>query len=584
MAGFNPMNTREYIENCLKIRTKEGGVVPFRLNKPQQKLYAAVKRQSDAGLPVRLIVLKARQMGFSTLIGGMMFHRCATGMHKQGVVISHDAESTRKLFEMHKRFLDLLPQPVKPRVAASNGYQIVFNLPAQRGKTAPQGEGLDSSIEIATAGGKGVGRGSTRQYVHMSEYAFWPGDPNENFTAVMQTLPQDPNTMAFIESTAFGYNDFKTKWDEAVERERRGELDGFIPVFFAWFEMDEYRRTPPPNFVRTEEEQEIALRYGLDDEQLYWRRWKIANDCGGRIDQFHQEYPACPEEAFIASGSCVFDQAAIIARIEELRKAKVEPVRVGAYGVTYGGSVLEIKQWQWREDPRGCIRIYAEPEKGVPYVIGADTAGSDGKDKDSDYFAAHVLDNRTGRQVAVLHGRLGEREFTEQLYCLGKAYNNALIGIETNYSTYPNELIQLMGYRRLYVQQRTDDFRKTVITKFGWDTNMVTRPLIIDGLKDVAKYHMELIGDVPTLREMLVFIKNAAGRPEAEVGQHDDLVMSLAISHYIRGQQTTAVRGGDTKRRRWTEDMLADYYDADAAGRARMEQRWGRPDDEDEEE
>lgn len=582
MAGFNPMNTREYIEYCLKIRTKEGSVVPFRLNKPQQKLYAAAKRQSDAGLPVRLIVLKARQMGFSTLIGGMMFHRCATGKHKQGVVISHDAESTRKLFEMHKRFLDLLPQPVKPRVAASNGYQIVFNLPAQRGKKAPQGEGLDSSIEIATAGGKGVGRGSTRQYVHMSEYAFWPGDPNENFTAVMQTLPQDPNTMAIIESTAFGYNDFKTKWDEAVERERRGELDGFIPVFFAWFEMDEYRRTPPPNFERTEEEQELAQRYGLDDEQLYWRRWKIANDCGGKIDQFRQEYPSCPEEAFLATGSCVFDQEQLIERIGQVRELRPE---TGAFRIAYDGdNILKLRKWEWEPDKKGCIRIYERPVAGVPYVIGADTAGSDGKDKNSDFFAAHVLDNRTGRQVAVLHGKLGEREFTEQLYALGKWYNDALIGIETNYSTYPNELIQLMGYRNLYVQQRTDDFRKTVITKYGWDTNLVTRPLIIDGLKDVAKHHMELIGDFGTLQEMLVFIKNAAGRPEAEVGQHDDLVMSLAIAHYIRGQQRYTAKDTGDRKRRWTEDMLEDYYEADAAGRARMERRWGKPDDDEDEE
>ena len=67
--------------------------------------------------------------------------------------------------------------------------------------------------------------------------------------------------------------------------------------------------------------------------------------------------------------------------------------------------------------------------------------------------------------------------------------------------------------------------------------------VIIDGLKDIAKYHMELIGDVPTLQEMLVFIKNAAGRPEAEVGQHDDLVMSLAISHYIRGQPGFVFQG-----------------------------------------
>lgn len=571
----NLRNRRWYIENCLYIRDKKSRTVPFRLNPPQEKYYAAVKRQRDAGLPVRLIILKARQMGFSTLTGGMMFADCATDFNRLGLIVAHKDEATRELFGMHKRFLDNLPPPVRPQVAASNGYEIVFDKPARSRSKSP---GLGSRIKIATAGGSGIGRGSTIQLLHMSEYAFWPGNPRENYIALMQAVPDDPNTMVVIESTANGYNDFKTLWDAAVERERRGELDGFLPIFFAWWEMPEYRREVPQGFQRTAEEEELAARYGLDDEQLSWRRWCIATNCGGDLDKFRQEYPSCPEEAFPATGSCVFDQAQLIGRIEELRKAKVEPIRTGAYGITYGGSILELKQWQWREDPKGCIRIYAEPEKGVPYVIGADTAGSDGKDKDSDFFAAHVLDNRTGRQVAVLHGRLGEREFTEQLYCLGKEYNNALIGIETNYSTYPNELIQLMGYRRLYVQQRTDDFRKTVITKFGWDTNMVTRPLIIDGLKDIAKYHMELIGDVPTLREMLVFIKNAAGRPEAEVGQHDDLVLSLAISQYIRGQQrTAAVSEGNKSGGGWTEELLEDYYEADGKERRRMLAKYGPP-------
>lgn len=76
--AFNPMNTREYIENCLFIRDKKAQTVPFRLNKPQLKLYAAMAKQHKAGLPIRLIVLKARQMGFSTLTGGVMFAREAT--------------------------------------------------------------------------------------------------------------------------------------------------------------------------------------------------------------------------------------------------------------------------------------------------------------------------------------------------------------------------------------------------------------------------------------------------------------------------------------------------------------------------
>lgn len=566
--AFNLLNTREYIENCLSIRTKKGNVIPFRLNPPQEKMYAAMKRQRSAGLPVRLIVLKARQMGFSTLIGGTIFHRCATGHHKLGYVVSHDDKSTKKLFEMHKRFLDLLPGPVRPQVAASNGYQIVFDRPAKSKTRSP---GLDSRIEIATAGGSGIGRGSTIQYLHLSEYAFWPGDPNENFVSLMQAVPDDPDTIVIIESTANGWNDFKAKWDQAEERERRGELDGFLPVFFAWFEMPEYRRPVPPGFRRTPDEEELAERYGLDDGQLAWRRWCIENNCGGDEEKFRQEYPACPEEAFLATGSCVFDQQALIRRMEEVREL---PWNRGEFRVEYcrladGTPGLAVRSWQWREDKRGGVRILRTPEKGVPYVLGADTAG-----EGSDFFAAHVLDNRTGEQVAVLHMPYGEREFTEQIYALGRFYNDALVGIEVNFSTYPNELIQLMGYRRLYVRQAVDDYEKRVQKKFGFRTDTRTRPLIIDGLKDVVRQNPELVTDYDTLREMLTFVKTAAGRPQAEEGEHDDLVMSLAIAHFIRSQQTTRVQEERT-RRKWTADMVADWRRASPAERAEMERRWG---------
>ena len=570
-------NAKNFIQSFLKIRTKKGDIIALVLNPPQLRLYETIKALWEAGKPIRIIILKARQMGFSTLTAAIIFWLVVTNFNRTAMVVAHEEKATKTIFGMYRLFFTLLPDWLKPQTRANSGYVLEFNPPT---KSKSQVAGLNSVIKCATAGGQGIGRSETVQFLHLSEYGFWPGNPKDTYLGVAQTVPDDPGTMIIIESTANGFNDFKDKWDLAVECQRTGE-EGFVPIFFAWWEMPSYRRRVPEGFQRTEEEQELAERYGLDDEQLQWRRYTINTKCGGDVERFRQEYPSSPEEAFIASGSCVFNQAAIIARIEELRKAGVETIKTGEYGITYGGSILDIRKWEWREDATGCIRIYKEPEPGVPYVIGADTAGSDGKDKDSDFFAAHVLDNRTGAQVAVLHGRLGEREFTEQLFALGKTYNNALIGIETNYSTYPNELIQLMGYRRLYVQQHTDDFTKKVITKYGWDTNRVTRPLIIDGLKDVAKHRLELIGDIPTLQEMLVFIKNAAGRPEAEVGQHDDLVMSLAISHYIRGQQRVTAKA-QGPRRKWTKAMREEYWEADRAERREMERRWGRPDEEDE--
>ena len=568
-----------FIQAFLKIRTKAGDIVGLILNPPQQRLYAAIREQWEAGRPIRIIILKARQMGFSTLTAAIIFFLVVTNFNRTAMVVAHEEKATRTIFGMYRLFFTMLPDWLKPQTRANSGYVLEFNRPTKSKSDAP---GLNSVIKCATAGGQGIGRGETVQYLHLSEYGFWPGNPADTYLGVSQTVPDEPGTMIVIESTANGFNDFKAKWDLAVECQRTGE-EGFVPIFFAWHEMPTYRRRAPRGFVRTGEEEELAALYGLDDEQLVWRRYTINTKCGGDVARFRQEYPSCPEEAFIASGSCVFDQLAITQRIEELRRAGAAPIKTGRYAITYGSSILDLRKWEWREDGSECIRIYADPEPGVPYVIGCDTAGSDGRDKDSDFFAAHVLDNRTGRQAAVLHGRLGEREFTEQVYALGRSYNNALVAIETNYSTYPNELLQLMGYRRLYVQQHTDEFTKKIINKYGWDTNRTTRPLIIDGLKDAAKHSLHLIGDIPTLQEMLVFIKNAAGRPEAEVGQHDDLVMSLAISHFVRGQQDRVAKT-QGKRRKWTRAMQEEYWEADEADRREMERRWGRPGDDEEDE
>ena len=567
-------NAKNFIQAFLKIRTKKGDIVGLILNPPQQRLYAAIREQWEAGRPIRIIILKARQMGFSTLTAAIIFFLVVTNFNRTAMVVAHEEKATKTIFGMYRLFFAMLPDWLKPQTRANSGYVLEFNRPTN---SKSRVAGLNSIIKCATAGGHGIGRSETVQYLHLSEYGFWPGNPKDTYLGVAQTVPDEPGTMIVIESTANGFNDFKAKWDLAVECQRTGE-EGFVPIFFAWHEMPSYRRRVPQGFRRTDEEEELAALYGLDDGQIAWRRYTINTKCGGDAARFRQEYPSCPEEAFIASGSCVFDQAAIVARIEELRKAGAAPIKTGRYAITYGSSILDLRKWEWREDSSGCIRVYAEPEPGVPYVIGCDTAGSDGRDKDSDFFAAHVLDNRTGRQAAVLHGKLGEREFTEQVFALGRSYNNALVAIETNYSTYPNELIQLMGYRRLYVQQHTDEFTKKIINKYGWDTNRTTRPLIIDGLKDAAKRSLHLIGDIPTLQEMLVFIKNAAGRPEAEVGQHDDLVMSLAISHFVRGQQRyrVAVEAGETETA-WTDELLEDYREATPRVRQEMVAKHGAP-------
>lgn len=160
----------------------------------------------------------------------------------------------------------------------------------------------------------------------------------------------------------------------------------------------------------------------------------------------------------------------------------------------------------------------------------------------SDYFTGHVLDNTTGEQVAVLKQEYDEITYTRQMYCLGLYYNTALIGIEANYTTYPIQELERLKYPKQFVREKEDTYTKKSVKAYGFKTTTITRPLILGELQTVVKELINLIVDVDTLKEMIVFIKNEKGRPEAQQGAHDDLVMALAIAYYIRTQQDMKVK------------------------------------------
>ena len=560
------LNARKYIEAFLMIQTKEGKLEHFHMNEPQRRLYGVLHQAWAARKPIRVIILKARQMGFSTLTEGLIFWSTATQFDVNSMIVAHTDEATANLFRMSRRFYDLLPEEIKPMTRSSNAQELVFDAPA---KLAEKGaRGLRSRIRCATAGGSGVGRSYTLRNVHMSEFAFWPGNKMETFAGIMSAVPDKPGTIVIVESTANGYDAFKDLWDRAVEAQKTGG-DGFIPVFFPWHEMREYRRSPPPGFQRTAEEEELAETFHLDDEQLVWRRWCIENMCGGDLELFHQEFPATPDEAFISTGRCAFDKAALVLRRERVRDL---PWEHGVFRVEKN-EAGKILRWKWAPDRRGPIRVLKKPEPGVPYVLGGDTAGTG-----SDFFTGQVLDNRTGEQVAVLHHQFGERMYAEQMYCLGMYYNTALIGVETNYSTYPEMKLEDLGYPNLYVRERLDNYTGKLVPAFGFETTTVTRPVIVDGLKDVARDHLEAINDYDTLGEMLTFVYDENWKPQAEEGKHDDLVMALAIAHKIRVQQRTSAEipaaAGSTV---WTADMWEDYEKADPQGKEILLRMWGEP-------
>jgi phage terminase large subunit len=225
-------------------------------------------------------------------------------------------------------------------------------------------------------------------------------------------------------------------------------------------------------------------------------------------------------------GKTIFDKA----KIADRRQRIPEPVKSGLF--SYADDGLKLSEIKFIEETGGDIRIYRQPEPYKPYVLGADTAG-----EGSDYFAAHVLDNTTGEQVAVLHGQYDEDIFTRQIYCLADHYNGALVGIEANFSTYPIKELTRLGYLRQYIREREDTLTGKIVPSYGFKTTSITRPVILSGLVEIVRDHIDLINDRATLEELLTFVRNEKGRAEAASGAHDDLVMSLAIAHYIRSQQ-----------------------------------------------
>ena len=199
----------------------------------------------------------------------------------------------------------------------------------------------------------------------------------------------------------------------------------------------------------------------------------------------------------------------------------------------------------------GFIDIFESPKTNYPYVISGDTAG-----EGSDYFIGQVLDNTTGKQVAKLRKQFDADEYTRQMYCLGKHYNNALIGIETNFDTYPIKELERLGYKNMFIREKEDTYTGKHEKAFGFRTDRIPRPLILSMLQSIVNDNIELINDKETLEEMLVFVRNEKGGPEAQDGCHDDLVMALAIAYYIRPQQSMKAV---TKQKIKRDNMYKDF-------------------------
>lgn len=268
----------------------------------------------------------------------------------------------------------------------------------------------------------------------------------------------------------------------------------------------------------------------------------------------------------------VYGQTVFPAAIVQGRLAELDPPKdTGIMEFSYDGISLKDAKFLRADD--GWIKVYERPEAGVPYVIGVDTAG-DG----SDYNVAQVLDNRTGRQVATMRREhMDEDVFARQVMALGLWYNTALIGVETNFSTYPAIELERLRYPNQYVRETVDNYTHAVRPSYGVRTDSKSRPIMIAGLIAAVREDIGNFFDRETLEEMLTFVRDERGRPEAQDGAHDDCIMAIAIAHYIRPQQRYEKQVEREAVSRWTTDMWEDYEAATPEERQYLIKKWGYP-------
>lgn len=312
-----------FASKCLKIRTKEGRIEPFLLNRAQQYIHAKLEEQRALTGKVRALCLKGRQQGVSTYIGARFYHQVIHRFGTQAFILTHALDATNNLYKMAQRYYENTPALVKPDVTTSNAKELIF------GK-------LDSGYKLGTAENQTVGRSATIQLLHASETAFW-NHAAEHAKGIFQAVPNASGTEIIMESTANGVgNFFHQQWQKA----EAGESE-YIAIFVPWFWQDEYQIQAPKGFTPTVDEEELMHQYNLTINQIAWRRNKIAefsvNGTDG-LKSFNQEYPNCSSEAFQLTGEDSYVPNELVLRARKIPQVDdfgplvvgVDPARFGA--------------------------------------------------------------------------------------------------------------------------------------------------------------------------------------------------------------------------------------------------------------
>lgn len=487
------------IEALLTIVDKNKKNVPFFLNTVQKEFIRAFEKY---GTEKPYFILKGRQQGFTTLITAMQLCFAITKRNFSGFTVADCADNVNAIFnDKAKIVYNALPKIMKPHEKYNSRKELFFDK-------------LNSSWRISTAG-DGAGRSRTLEFAHFSEVAFYDVSLSNMQKSIGEALTQ--SAVIVYETTANGWNEAKDLWDSG----------SCVNLFFEWWKTDEYRIDKPVDYSSIGDKRLLErIRWlktekGLDEKQIAWYVSKY--DRYLDKNSIMQEYPCSPEEAFIASGECEFDKEKVIQRLNEL---KIKGVKFDfEYRIKRNDFSKEIFDVRRVESSAGNIEIFSDREENESYVVGCDTAGVGG-----DFFTAVVERVSDAKTVAIYRvDKIDEDLYARQVYCLGKYYNDAVIAMEVNFSSAPVRELCELDYPELYR-------RSEGLEGVGFKTTSITRPIIIANLKTAFREDPTIESSKEVLLEMLAFVRNKNGRPEAVNGKHDDLIMAKAIAHFVRNE------------------------------------------------
>ncbi len=564
--------TLVYIHN-----KKAGNDVLFRLYYPQRILVSRFEAKRKAGLPIRLILLKARQWGGSTTT--QLYMAWLQFVHKKGLnslIIAHQGAASDEIKDMFD--LMISRYPVEFLHGMGEAYSVNEDKLVGVGKSGsthrvPQ---RNCKIKVGTAERPNGCRGGAYSLVHLSEVGLWQKtegkSPQDIVRSACSGILLEPYTMIVMESTPNGTgNFFHTEYTAAADPTIKSQYEA---LFIAWFQIEQYARPfKSPDEMRAFAKALYDNRHNAyvpsnreESGRYLWTLWEkgasleainwYIEERAGKDDFaiMASEYPSDDVEAFVHSGTMVFDKY-LVKRFETSCRPPRFIGEVYAKG-DEGEDALEGLHFQ--EDRQGLLSIWAKPETYDDYEVTdryltvVDVGGRSNK---ADWSVIVVFDRMSmvdGSEppsvVAQWYGHCDIDRLAWRAAQIAAYYNNSLLVIESNTLETHDKERQVEGgdqsqyilnqisdiYPNLYARRQSEDeIREGLPRKYGFHTNVATKPMIISTLVKVIRDRLYIERDKRCLDEYITYERKANGAYGAIVGKHDDLLMTRAIGLHI---------------------------------------------------